>query len=165
MSIAESANVSVRTGPAPSSKTRELARAILSGTAVHPEEIPAGRAYTTLRDLATHPGLRDVTDVLIPGSAPDTVDFLPLARLVNAAELPAIRAAIDSVLPSGKFTSGPHVDAFEDEIATYLGIDHVIGASSGTDAMTAVLLALGRGREPKSSCPPIVLPLPRTRSS
>lgn len=143
MSIAESANASVRTGPAPSSKTREFARAILSGTAVHPEEIPAGRAYTTLRDLATHPGLRDVTDVLIPGSAPDTVDFLPLARLVNAAELPAIRAAIDSVLPSGKFTSGPHVDAFEDEIATYLGIDHVIGASSGTDAMTAVLLALG----------------------
>ncbi len=64
MSIAESANVSVRTGPTPSSKTRELARAILSGTAVHPEEIPAGRAYTTLRDLATHPGLRDVTDVL-----------------------------------------------------------------------------------------------------
>lgn len=145
MSIAESANASVRTGPAPSLKTREFARAILSGTAVHPEEIPAGRAYTTLRDLATHPGLRDVTDVLIPGSAPDTVDFLPLARLVNAAELPAIRAAIDSVLPSGKFTSGPHVDAFEDEIATYLGIDHVIGASSGTDAMTAVLLALGAG--------------------
>lgn len=145
MSIAESTNLSARTGPAPSSTTRELAQAILSGRGVHPDEIPAGRAYTALRDLATHPGLRDVSDVLAPGTVPDAVDFLPLARLVSAAELPAIRAAIDSVLPTGKFTSGPHVDAFEDEIGAYLGIDHVIGASSGTDAMTAVLLALGAG--------------------
>ncbi|OAT66746.1 NTD biosynthesis operon protein NtdA [Mycobacteroides immunogenum] len=145
MSIAESINVPVPVGSAPSSKTRELARALLSGREVHPDEIPPGRAYTTLRDLATHPGLRGVSDVLAPGTAPDTVDFLPLARLVNPAELPAIRAAVDSVLPTGKFTSGPHVDAFEDEIASYLGIDHVIGASSGTDALTAVLLALGAG--------------------
>lgn len=145
MSIAESTNLPARAGSSPSSITRAFTQAILSGRGVHPDEIPAGRAYTTLRDLATHPGLRGVDDVLAPGIAPDTVDFLPLARLVNAAELPAIRGAIESVLPTGKFTSGPHVDAFEDEIANYLGLDHVIGASSGTDAMTAVLLALGAG--------------------
>lgn len=145
MSIAESINFSARTGSAPSSKTREFAQALLSGTGVDPDQIPAGRAYTALRDLATHPGLRGINDVLAPGTVTETVDFLPLDRLVSAGELPAIRAAIESVLPTGKFTSGPHVDAFEDEIGTYLGLDHVIGASSGTDAMTAVLLALGAG--------------------
>jgi dTDP-4-amino-4,6-dideoxygalactose transaminase len=51
--------------------------------------------------------------------------------------------AVEGVLRSGKFILGPNVDAFEEEIAEYLGVKHAIGVNSGTDALMISLRALG----------------------
>jgi dTDP-4-amino-4,6-dideoxygalactose transaminase len=56
-----------------------------------------------------------------------------------------MRAAIDRVLESQRFILGPEVEAFERELATYVGARHAVGASSGTDALLLALMALGVG--------------------
>ncbi|MDO8188240.1 DegT/DnrJ/EryC1/StrS family aminotransferase [Conexibacter sp. JD483] len=54
-------------------------------------------------------------------------------------------AAIASVLDSGAFILGPEVAAFEQELAGYLGVRHVVSVANGTDAITLALQALGVG--------------------
>jgi dTDP-4-amino-4,6-dideoxygalactose transaminase len=58
---------------------------------------------------------------------------------------PDIDKAIADVLVSGNFIMGPNVDAFEKEIASYLGVGHAITLNSGTDALHLALRALGVG--------------------
>jgi dTDP-4-amino-4,6-dideoxygalactose transaminase len=53
--------------------------------------------------------------------------------------------AVEGVIRSGTFILGPNVDAFEEEIAEYLGVRHAIGVNSGTDALMISLRALGIG--------------------
>jgi dTDP-4-amino-4,6-dideoxygalactose transaminase len=57
-----------------------------------------------------------------------------------------IRETINDVLASGRFILGPKVDEFEKAICAYCDAPHAIGVSSGTDALLAVLMALGIGR-------------------
>ena len=42
-------------------------------------------------------------------------------------------------------SSGPEVEAFEEEFARYLGVRHCVGVANGTDALTIALRALGVG--------------------
>jgi dTDP-4-amino-4,6-dideoxygalactose transaminase len=58
---------------------------------------------------------------------------------------PQIDAAIARVLESGTFIMGPNVEAFEHEIAAYLGVKHAISLNSGTDALHLALRALDVG--------------------
>lgn len=52
-------------------------------------------------------------------------------------------AASREVIESGMFIGGPNVQAFEKEIAQYLGVKHAIACNSGTDALVIGLRALG----------------------
>ena len=63
----------------------------------------------------------------------------------TAALMPELRPAIERVIQSQRFILGEEVAAFEREIAAYLGVRHAIGVSSGTDALTVALSALGIG--------------------
>src|SRR5262249_30196392 len=56
-----------------------------------------------------------------------------------------VHAALDRALPRGKYTMGPELAAFEQEFATYCGVAHGIGISSGTAALHLALRACGVG--------------------
>ncbi len=53
--------------------------------------------------------------------------------------------AIGRVLDHGKFIMGPEVAELEARLATHCGARHVIGCSSGTDALVLSLMAFGVG--------------------
>lgn len=52
------------------------------------------------------------------------------------------KAAFARILKSGGFILGEEVAAFERDMAAYIGVDHAIGISSGTDALLVALMAL-----------------------
>ena len=56
-----------------------------------------------------------------------------------------LRAEVDEILASQRFILGPKVDAFERAMCEYCAAPHAIGVSSGTDALLAILMALGLG--------------------
>ena len=49
------------------------------------------------------------------------------------------------MLDAGAFILGPEVEAFERELAGYLGTAHAVGVANGTEAITIALRALGVG--------------------
>jgi dTDP-4-amino-4,6-dideoxygalactose transaminase len=51
--------------------------------------------------------------------------------------------AIETVLPSGKYTLGPNLEKFEHQFAEYCGVKHCIGISNGTEALHLALAAMG----------------------
>src|SRR5262245_34042365 len=54
-----------------------------------------------------------------------------------------IRRAMDEVCDSQSLILGPHVERFEKSLAEYCGTRHVIGVSSGTDALLCTMMATG----------------------
>ena len=73
---------------------------------------------------------------------------VPLLEL-NPQNLPLeaeLKQAFNRVLHSGQFILGPELEKFEKNGAVAMGTRHAIGVSSGTDAILAVLMALGIGR-------------------
>lgn len=57
-----------------------------------------------------------------------------------------IEARIDEVLKHGQFILGPEVEAIEARLAEFCDVRHAIAVSSGRDALTMALMALGVGR-------------------
>ncbi|WP_207799727.1 DegT/DnrJ/EryC1/StrS family aminotransferase [Candidatus Cryosericum hinesii] len=56
-----------------------------------------------------------------------------------------IDEAVHRVVESGHFILGEEVEAFEHEVARYLGVRHTIGVASGSDALLLALMALDIG--------------------
>lgn len=67
--------------------------------------------------------------------------MIPMARPA-AQNGAAVEEAVLRVLRSGRYVGGPEVTGFEAELGELLGT-HVVGTSSGSTALHAVLLALG----------------------
>ena len=64
-------------------------------------------------------------------------------RAAWIAEDDAVRVAVQRVLASGWYIMGPEHDAFEVELAGFLGVRYAIGLASGTDALVLALLGVG----------------------
>ncbi len=56
-----------------------------------------------------------------------------------------LKTAIDRVVDDGRYILGPEVAAFEQQLATYVGVKHVIACANGTDALLLPLMASGIG--------------------
>ncbi|WP_394890812.1 DegT/DnrJ/EryC1/StrS family aminotransferase [Mesorhizobium sp. AaZ16] len=56
-----------------------------------------------------------------------------------------LRAAIDRVVDDGRYILGPQVTEFENQLAAYVGVKHVVACANGTDALLLPLLASGIG--------------------
>jgi UDP-2-acetamido-2-deoxy-ribo-hexuluronate aminotransferase len=52
-----------------------------------------------------------------------------------------IRERVMAVLDHGAYINGPEVTEFEEKLAQFAGVEHVIGCSSGTDALLMPLMA------------------------
>lgn len=70
------------------------------------------------------------------------VPFNDLVRSV-ADIRPQIDEAISRVVSSGWFVLGPDHNAFESELAEYVGVSHAVNVGNGTDALELALAALG----------------------
>ena len=79
-----------------------------------------------------------------------------------------IQEAIDAVLADSAFIGGHYVARFEEQFAAFTGACHVVGVSSGTDALILSLMSLGfsctsqllhrdfRGGDPRRRYAPIL---------
>jgi len=77
-------------------------------------------------------------------SAGKTIRLLdPVAE--NASFQGDLEEAALAVLRTGDFILGQHVRKFEEECADFLGVEHAIAVSSGSDALLMSLLAAGIG--------------------
>ncbi len=72
------------------------------------------------------------------------VPLLDLSEQYRALAAP-LRAEVDEILANQQFILGPKVHAFEQAMCTYCSAPHAVGVSSGTDALLAILIALGFG--------------------
>jgi dTDP-4-amino-4,6-dideoxygalactose transaminase len=72
------------------------------------------------------------------------IKFVDLAAQ-NAEIHDDVEGRLTEIHAHTSYIGGPAVKQFEDEFAAYLGVPHVVGVSSGTDALRLVLLALGIG--------------------
>ena len=80
-----------------------------------------------------------------PDSPPPTVPLLDLQAQYRPLR-GELLAAIERVCDSQRFILGPEVEELEAELGRALQARHAITVSSGTDALLAVLMALGIGR-------------------
>lgn len=65
------------------------------------------------------------------------------AQRQYAPLLDELTAAARRVIASGRYVLGPEVEAFETESGAWLGAEHAVGVSSGSDALVLALHAAG----------------------
>lgn len=72
------------------------------------------------------------------------VPFLDLAAQLEQTR-PDVERAVLEVVASGRYIGGPVLEGFERAMADYVGAEHAVGVSSGTDALLVSLMALDVG--------------------
>lgn len=70
------------------------------------------------------------------------IPLFDLRRVVHPY-LFSLNDAFDETVKSCAFINGPAVKEFEEQFANYLGAEHALGVSSGTDALLAIFMSLG----------------------
>jgi dTDP-3-amino-3,4,6-trideoxy-alpha-D-glucose transaminase len=78
---------------------------------------------------------------------------VPLFATSLDRQLPRIVERLADVANGGRYILGPEVEAFERELADYLGVRHAIGVGNGTDALMIALRAVGVGAGDEVVCP------------
>jgi len=73
------------------------------------------------------------------------VPYNYLDRQFEAAETEAILDKLRLLVQTGEFTIGPPVLEFERRLSAMIGVRHVVGTNTGTDALILALKALGIG--------------------
>lgn len=73
------------------------------------------------------------------------VPYNYLDRQFDEAETEAILGKLRALVRTGEFTIGPPVVEFERRLAAMIGVKHVIGTNTGTDALILALKAFGIG--------------------
>lgn len=71
-----------------------------------------------------------------------TIPFNDLSR-IDSSRLENYHETVARVIASGIFTMGPEHDAFEHEIADFIGVRFALGCANGTDALQIALRAVG----------------------
>lgn len=84
------------------------------------------------------------------------VPFRDLSR-INGPLQDEIDAAVQKVMHSGKFILGDTVEAFENDLAAYLGRREAIGVGCATDALYLALQAAGVGKDAHVMVPSFTL--------
>lgn len=74
----------------------------------------------------------------------NTIPFIDLRAAYTRLQR-EIDEAVATVFESGWYILGEEVRSFEQEFAGFLGVDHVVGLGSGTDALVLALKAFGIG--------------------
>ena len=69
------------------------------------------------------------------------MEFIDIKAQYNALK-EEINTAVFRVLESGHFVLGEEVQMFEEQLSTYLGIQHVVSCGNGTDALELIFRAL-----------------------
>lgn len=72
-----------------------------------------------------------------------TVPFFPYAKVWS--HYPEAQEAMRKTAEQGHFILGPELEEFEQNFAKYLGVKHVVGLNSGTDALLLALAAADVG--------------------
>ena len=80
------------------------------------------------------------------------MEFIDL-KAQYAALREEIDAGINKVLTSTHFILGEEEQEFEEKLAEYIGVKHVIGCSNGTDALQLIYMAYGIGKGDAVFCP------------
>ena len=73
-----------------------------------------------------------------------SIPFIDLARQQERIK-PDLDRRMQAVLRHGQYIMGPEVMELEERLADYVGVQHCISASSGTDTLLIALMALGIG--------------------
>lgn len=80
------------------------------------------------------------------------MQFIDLAAQRRRIER-ELKTAIDRVVESGRYILGPEVTEFEQKLAAYIGVKHVVGCANGTDALVLPLMAHDIGPGDAVFCP------------
>ena len=78
------------------------------------------------------------------GKCHEGTQFIDLAAQQRAIR-PKLELGLYSVLRHGQYIMGPEVKELEEKLAAFVGVNHCISCSSGTDALLIALMALGIG--------------------
>jgi perosamine synthetase len=69
---------------------------------------------------------------------------IPLAiPKINGSDIEAVQAVLQD--DKGRLALGPHLQAFEDELAAAVGCKYAVAVNSGTSALHLIIRALGIG--------------------